>query len=131
MTTGKGFTFEDVVHECTNRIAGAHGDLAEKTGTTTGSSGTQKGDEVVTISRDDSQGLEAHFVMEAKAKKLGMRAVVDELDAAMANREALAGIAVFSTQAQAPTSVPFQYTDTRAIVVLDKDGLDDSALRLA
>ena len=39
-------------------------------------------------------------------------------------------IAVFTTQEQAPTSVPFHYAGNKAIVVLDKEGADDSALRL-
>jgi hypothetical protein len=38
---------------------------------------------------------------------------------------------VFTTQEQAPTSVPFHYAGNKAIVVLDKEGLDDAALRLA
>jgi hypothetical protein len=111
-------------------IAADHGDLAEKTGKTTGVAGTQKGDEVVMLNRDDAHGLEASFVLEAKARKLNMRQTIEELDAAVANRDALAGVAVFSTQGQAPTAVPFHYTDTKAVVVLDKDG-DGSALRLA
>jgi hypothetical protein len=131
LTTGKGFTYEDVVHECTGRIAAPHGDVAEKTGKTAGVAGNQKGDEVVTLNRDDAHGLETCFVLEAKAKKLNMRETVEELDDAMENRDALAAIAVFSTQAQAPTSLPFQYTDTKAIAVLDKEGADDAALRLA
>jgi hypothetical protein len=43
----------------------------------------------------------------------------------------MCAIAVFASQEQAPTSVPFHYAGNKAIVVLDKDGLDDSALRLA
>jgi len=38
---------------------------------------------------------------------------------------------VFTTQEQAPTSVPFHHSGNRAIVVLDADGHDDAALRLA
>ena len=36
-----------------------------------------------------------------------------------------------ASQDQAPTSVPFQYNDDKAIVVLDPDDGDESALRLA
>ena len=39
--------------------------------------------------------------------------------------------AVFSTQDQAPTAVPFHYTGNKAVVVFDADGTDDSAIRLA
>jgi hypothetical protein len=54
-----------------------------------------------------------------------------ELDEAIANRDAYAAIAVFRSQDQAPTKVPFTYNDDKAIAVLDPDEDDDSALRLA
>jgi hypothetical protein len=131
LTTGKGFRFEDVVDARVNEIAARHGDVAERVGTVSGLSGHQKGDEVVVVNRDDVNGADVCFVLEVKARKLNMRQTVEELDAAMANRGALAGIAVFSTQQQAPTSVAFHCKDDKAVVVLDKDGVDDSALRLA
>jgi hypothetical protein len=131
LTTGKGFRFEDVLDACVSRIASAHGDVAEHVGTETGVAGTQKGDEIVTLNPDDASGYEARFALEAKSRKLTMRNTLKELDDALENRDALAAIAVFTTQEQAPTSVPFHYAGNKAIVVLDKEGLDDSALRLA
>jgi hypothetical protein len=131
LTTGKGFKFEDVVDACVSRIAAQHGDVAERVGTETGLAGSQKGDEVVTLNPDDSNGYEARFALEAKSRKLSMRTTLKELDDALENRDALAAIAVFTTQEQAPTSVPFHYAANKAIVVLDKEGGDDSALRLA
>jgi len=131
LTSGKGFRFEDVVDVCVGRIAAQHGDVAERVGTETGVTGTQKGDEVVTLNPDDTNGYEARFALEAKTRKLTMRSTMKELDDALDNRDALAAIAVFATQEQAPTSVAFQYSGTKAIVVLDPEGLDDSALRLA
>lgn len=131
LTTGKGFTYEDAVHDAVGRIAAAHGDLADKVGTELGSAGTQKGDEVVTLSREDTFGIEGCFVLEAKARKLNSRKTNEELDAALINRDAQAAIAVFASQDQAPTSVPFHYTDNKAIVVFDADGHDDAALRLS
>ena len=104
LTTGKGFTFEDAVHDAVGRIAARHGDLAEQTGKVSGSAATQKGDEVVTLDAEDTFGFEGRFVLEAKAKKLNMRKTVEELDAALENRDALAAIAVFSSQDEAPTS---------------------------
>ena len=48
----------------------------------------------------------------------------------MLNRDAQVGVAVFASQDQAPTAVPFQESDTKAIVVYNPDeGID--ALRLA
>jgi hypothetical protein len=131
LTTGKGFRFEDVVDACVARIASQHGDVAERVGTETGVTGSQKGDEVVTLNPDDTNGYEARFALEAKTRKLTMRNTLKELDDAIENRDAFAAIAVFSTQEQAPTSVPFHYAGNKAIVVLDDEGVDDSALRLA
>ena len=96
-----------------------------------GVAGTQKGDEIVTLNPDDANGYEARFALEAKSRKLTMRNTLKELDDALENRDALAAIAVFTTQEQAPTSVPFHYAGNKAIVVLDKEGVDDAALRLA
>lgn len=49
----------------------------------------------------------------------------------MANRGAGAGIAVFSSAETAPTSAPFFANGDKAIVVLDREELDPTALRLA
>ena len=97
LTTGKGFTFEDVLHGAIGRIAATHGDIADRTGKETGSAGTQKGDEVVTLDLDDTHGFEGRFVLEAKNRKLNMRKTHEELDDALENRDALAAIAVFTT----------------------------------
>src|SRR5439155_2812734 len=64
-------------------------------------------------------------------RALNMRKTMAELDEALCNRDALAAIAVFRSQDQAPTSVPFQHYDDKAIVVFDPDDEDDAALRLA
>jgi hypothetical protein len=130
-TTAKGFAYEDVVDACVGRLAAGYGDLAECTAKESGSSASHVGDEVVTLNRDDTYGMEARFVLEVKNRRLNARQINAELDQAMENRDALAAIAVFRSQGQAPTSVPFHYNDDKAIVVLDPDDDDDSALRLA
>jgi hypothetical protein len=130
-TTGKGFDYEDLVDECVGELASAYGDLHESTGKERGSTASQVGDEVVTLNRDDVHGCDARFALEMKNRKLNMRTTMAELEEAMANRDALCAIAVFRSQDQAPTAVPFQYFDDKAIVVLDPDDEDTSALRLA
>jgi len=130
-TTGKGFDFEETFDHVLTRIAAPHGDVAERVGTVKGVVGTQAGDELVTINHEDTQGLPGRFVFELKARSMNMRKTLEELDKAMVNREALAGIAVFTTAQEAPTTVPFHYADNRAVVVLDCTGLDDAAVRLA
>ena len=130
-TTGKGFDYEDVVDECVSTLAAGYGDLAECTATQSGSTASHVGDEVVTLNREDTYGVEARFTLEVKNRPLNLRKTFAELDEALANRDALAAVAVFRSQEQAPTSVPFQHFDDKAIVVLDPDDADDSALRLA
>lgn len=130
-TTAKGFDYEDLVDECVATLAAGYGDLAEVTAKQSGSNASLVGDEVVTLNRDDTHGTEARFVLEMKNRALNMRKTMAELDEALCNREALAAIAVFRSQDQAPTAVPFAHFDDKAIVVLDPDDEDDSALRLA
>ncbi len=131
ITTAKGFAYEDVVHAHVSQLAAAHGDLAEQVGDQLGEAGTKKGDEVVTLNHEDTHDLEGRFVIEAKNRKLSTRSILDELDQSLQNRGALAAVATFATQEQAPTAVSFQYSDSKAIIVFDKDGEDDTALRLA
>lgn len=131
ITTAKGFTFEEVVDAHLCEIAAVHGDTAERTGNHLGSCANKKGDEVVTISRDDLGGGDGRIVFEVKNRNLGIRETHKELDAAMENRDAPVGVAVFSRQEFAPTSVPFHHMDDKAIVVLDVDDPDPAVLRLA
>lgn len=131
LTTAKGFTYEDQLHELIESVAVVHGDLAEQTGRERGVDGTQKGDEVVLLNPEDTRGIAARAVFEVKDTKLGLTKTFEELDAAMANREATVGIAVFSSQRKAPTAEPFVPFDCKAILVVDKDDPDRGAVRLA
>jgi len=131
ITSTKGFTYEDVLHSRISQIAAGHADLAERVTKTLGVAGTEKGDEVVYLNREDTAGTARCFVFEAKSGSVNMRKTVKELDDALLNRDATAAIAVFANQDKAPTSVPFHYSDTKAIVVMDPDGLDLNALHLA
>lgn len=130
-TAAKGFAFEEVVHEAVSRVAAPHGDLAELVGTTSGAAGTKAGDEVVTLCLDDTRGASARYTLELKDRKLGQKATFAELDRAVANREATVGIAVFSRQDYAPAPTSFSYWGNYAVVVFDKETLDDAPLRLA
>ena len=130
-TAIKGDSYEDLLHSAIGQLVTPFGDTAERTGTLAGAAGNKRGDEVVTLDVDDTPGTEARYVLEAKDRKLGLQAIFSELAEAMENREAGAAIAVFSSQKRAPSSVPFSYRGDKAIVVLDKDEPDPSALRLA
>lgn len=130
-TTAKGFAYEDLVQADLGRVAAIHGDLVEHVGRSIGAAGTQRGDHLVRVCAEDTCGMDASFVLEAKDRKLSLSKTMQELDAALANHGALAAVAVFSSQGVAPTTVPFQWWGNKAIVVVDKDGADPRALHLA
>src|SRR5262245_64833230 len=87
-TTAKGFDYEDLVDECVATLAVGYGDLAEITAKQSGSKASQVGDEVITLNRDDTHGVEARFVLEMKNRALNMRKTMAELDEALCNRHA-------------------------------------------
>jgi hypothetical protein len=70
-------------------------------------------------------------VVEAKDKKLGLRQALDELDKAIVNRGANAGIIVFASQGKAPISAPCRGYGNKVVVVLDKVEMDTQPLRWA
>jgi hypothetical protein len=128
--TAKGRDYEDQVYEEASCLAVPYRDLVEDVGKVVGSAGTKKGDSVVHLSLEDTFGLDGRIVFEAKNTALGIRETFEQIEGAMLNRDAQVGVAVFASQDQAPTAVPFQESDTKAIVVYNPDeGID--ALRLA
>ena len=129
-TTGKGATYEELIAASIDQVASIHGDIAERVGTTAGSAGTKKGDHLVIVNEDDTCGLPAKFVLEAKDCPLSMSKAMAELDGALANHDAQAAILVFARQEHAPLTLPFWYSGNRAIVVFDKDDPDPAFLRL-
>jgi len=128
--TQKGFAFEDLLHGLIEPAAAACGDLAEQTGRTQGACGTLKGDEVVTINPDDLRGRRGAYTVEKKDRNLSTQKTFEELEASMANRDAVVGIAVFSSQENAPTTLPFQPFGDKAIVMIDKNDPDPHLVRL-
>jgi hypothetical protein len=130
LTTKKGFTYEDELEEALVRICQPHGDVAERVGGTPGVRG-RKGDFTVTIDPEDVSGQDVRYVLEAKNQQLNLRDTLREVDAAIANREALAGIVVFAKDEQCPGDAPFQPYGMRALVVHDPNDGDDASLRLA
>lgn len=130
-TTGKGFRYEDLVQAQLERIATVHGDLAEHTGRSTGAAGTQSGDHCVHLAEDDTCGLDLRIVFESKDKAMTMPKAMAEIDKAMKNHEAVAGVLVFAHQDAAPTDMPFTWWGNRAIVVMENEDPDPRALHLA
>lgn len=130
-TTRKGFRYEDVIQARLERIAAVHGDLVEPTARTTGSAGTQKGDHCVHISEEDTGGLDVRVVFESKDTGLSLPKSMAEVDKAMKNHDATAGVLVFAQQDLAPTDLPFTWWGNRAIVVVEGDDPEPRSLHLA
>ena len=129
-TTKKGFTFEEDLEQTLIRICQPLGDIAERVGGTAGVRG-KKGDFKVTLNPEDTAGQDVCFALEAKNQRLNLRDTLREVDDAITNRAALAGIAVFAKDDQCPSDLAFQPYGNRALVVYDPADGDDLALRLA
>jgi hypothetical protein len=130
LTTKKGFTFEDELESRLIDICEPCGDVAERVGGTAGSRG-KKGDFVVRVNPEDVAGQDVCFTIEAKNQKMSLRDTLKELDRCIANRDALAGIAVFAKQNQCPGDTPFQSYGNRGVVIYDEIAGGELALRLA
>lgn len=127
----KGEDYEQKVVQVVTAIAAARGDIAEGTGRATGSTGGLVGDIIVAVDPATIRGARGIYVLECKDRKLSVRAILDELQEAAANRDAQAAIAVFSLPEHCPVPDPFTIFDNRAIVLYDKNAPDPSVLRLA
>jgi hypothetical protein len=121
----KGMAYEVAVGQAVTDIAAARGDIANACGTAAGVTGGRVGDHVVAVADGGS------YVLEAKDRARTLPAILAELDAAAANREADAAIAVFSSPEHCPTSDPITIFGTRVIAVYDKSDADPAAVALA
>lgn len=129
--TQKGRDFESDVVDAVTEIVRHLQDVPEHTGDVVGSAGTKVGDVVVTVSPAQTPGRTVRYVLEAKDRRMTLKGALDELDRALANRDADAAVMVFAGRAVCPVDEPFQWFDARAVVVLDRETLDPHALRLA
>jgi hypothetical protein len=120
-----------MLHRGLASIASVPGDIAEPVGRTSGLSGTQNGDHLVTVNAEDTCGEEARFVIECKDRRLSMAKTMQELAKAMDNHGAQAAVAVFSPAENAPSPLPFSWSANRAVLVCDKEVPDGNALQLA
>jgi hypothetical protein len=130
LTAIKGRRFEEIAFEATAGFVSLYGDEAEAVGDTNGNEANRCGDIIVKLNEADTPATAARVVVEAKDRKLSMRETFNELERAMKDRDAKAGVMVFSSQAKGPISTPLQVFGSKVIVVLDKDEIDDRALRL-
>ncbi len=119
--TAQGRTYEEAVAEALDDIAAAQGDDCEATGDLTGATG-KTGDVVVEI--DGARGASrGRIVFEAKKRQLGRRQALDELDAAMTNRDADFGVLVVPTADELPAKTRSlrEVAGDKLFVVFDAD----------
>lgn len=121
----KGIAYEAAVGQALVDIAAACGDCASACGTLAGTTGGKVGDHVVAVAEG------GRYVVEAKDRSRSLAAILAELDAAAANREADAAIAVFASAAHCPISQPLAIFGNEVVVVYDKSDPDPSPLTLA
>lgn len=129
--TAKGRTFEEAVGAVLGDIVASIGDEIQSTGEDTGVvEGSKVGDFVTTINAGGHMPF--RMVFECKDRKLSHRKTVEELDAAVENRDARVGLMVFSAQGNAPVGSPLvRLAPGRYSVVYDADSTDPIALRVA
>jgi hypothetical protein len=131
LTAIKGFDYEDIVFEVLQQIVAPLQDVPARVGNEAGSTGGKVGDMVVDIDPSSARGRSPRYVVECKDRAMPLKKALDELDKAIANRDADAGLIVFSSGDVSPAADVFQWFRNRAIVVLDRESLDATPLRLA
>lgn len=136
----KGIDFEEELDGWIQPFAGVYGDDAEFTGDTPAESGDSAGDEVVTINPTDSDGSVLRFVWEAKTDKkfrdarglLKRDKVKVELETAMKNRSAIAGVFVSDNRGLSENQPVWkEFEGNKLIIVLDHTDPDLRLVRLA
>jgi hypothetical protein len=130
----KGLAYETELGVALEKCFAPHQDVLEATGTTTGTADEKVGDFVATLNPRDTGGRALRVVIEAKDRGLSMPKTLAELDAAMLNRGAVAGIIVFRDQRLAPIAGrPLRSLPGNRIIAVwdDRDVGNDLALEVA
>jgi hypothetical protein len=131
---GKGIDYEEAVGEVIVASLAPFRDTVERVGTELGSDRNRCGDYLAILDPDSTGGKEVQIVVECKARKnIGVRAALAELDRAMANREANAGLLVLDNAAgTALGGLPLRaYPGNRVVVLLDREKPQPLALEIA
>jgi hypothetical protein len=125
--TSKGFEFEDIVYESLVDMSSSFEDIVKTVGETTGKS-NKKGDILVDIDGDER----TRIVVECKdASKYTAKKTIEEINAAIDNRNAAFGIFLFSDHEKIPNQFnSVKVTDSYIITYMDNENLH-FAYRLA
>ena len=130
--TRKGRSFEERVHGALQRIAEARGDCAHHVGDERGDGGSKKGDTVVEIGAADGKPL-GRIVFEDKDDQLSRNRAWEELNAAMAERDADFAVLVVAGEENIPAKREqlIEYEGNKMIVAVDAELPDELGLDLA
>jgi hypothetical protein len=129
--TRKGRSFEEMVLAELELLAAGQGDAAHHVGDATSEAGGKRGDIVIELGACTGAML-ATLVFEAKNRKLSRNDAWIELNAAMAERDAVYGVLVVAGEDKIPSGLEelTEYQGNKMIAVLDRDEPDPLALRL-
>jgi len=118
--TEKGLSYEALVAETSAWVCSQ--DDVEFTGGIRGEEGNKNGDVLVRLNRTATRDHDLRIVLEAKDERKAEPAMLAELDAAIRNRAAEAGIFVFAKRQQAPLDgrALRVYSGNRFAIVFDK-----------
>lgn len=128
--TAKGRSYQELVYEQVDRMAGVFGDTAKDVADQPGEKGRSKaGDIVVELNPEESSGIHLRIVFEAKNRRVTQEGILEELDEAKENRSAVAAVAVFSRDDYVPGLRTWRdYHGHRYICVLNEEELTSFAL---
>lgn len=130
--TRKGRTFEERVHAVLDRIAAGRGDVARHVGDERGPGGSKKGDTVVEVGAADGP-IRGRIVFEDKDEKLSKNVAWDELNGALAERQADFAVLVVAGEDRVPSGREqlHEYEGNKLIIAVDPDEPDELGLELA
>ena len=131
-STAKGGDFEGLIEGLLGERARGSGDLVERIGTETGALiNSKKGDFVLTLNAEATNGAELRIVVECKDRYVSGWAMRDELREAKTNRDAAVALVVF-TAAHAPAGIaPFDVRAGDVYCVVDPAAPDPATLEAA
>jgi hypothetical protein len=130
--TSKGRDFERQVFDVIERIALDRGDVALHVGDERTAAGGKRGDIVVEI--DAAAGpAKGRVVFDAKDERLSKNSAWKTLNESLTQRDANFAVLVTASEQKVPAGREqlHEYEGNKMIVALDKDDLDERALKLA